>query len=171
MTIDEKKKEELKSKKNNFASNLKLFWENCQKNWIWINIGAWPVYTIFIWFIYIINRTSLLYTIIMSIVPPLAIILVGYIYKNSLVKNTKYLILLSKFFLVGVGGFVLAGIIWLFAGYILITAPRPLIKRYLLPEWLDYYFLLILLVVLYAIVGFFLYRFGKKRDWHIFAFY
>ena len=168
--IDEKKKknEEMTSKNKNFTSKLKLFWENCKTNWLWINIGAIIMNTFFSWVLYYFNIMSLRYAIIMTIVPPLGIILINNV-KN--IKSINTLILMNKIMLVGVVGFVITIPIFLFAGYLLIVAPWAPINLYLLPVWLVYAIYPLIFILIYSIIGYLLYRFGAKREWHISPYY
>ncbi len=152
----------------NFKERIKNFWENCKKNWLWINIGAIIMNTFFSWVLYYFNIMSLRYAIIMTIVPPLGIIL---IYNVKNIKSIKILISMNKIMLVGAGGFVMTVPLWLYAGYLLINAPSAPINLYLLPTWLQYAIMPIFFVLIYLIVGYFLYRFGEKREWHISPYY
>jgi len=151
------------SEEKYFTSKLKLFWENCKKNWIWINLGAIITNTLFIWVLYYFNIMSLRYAIIGTIAPPLGIIL---IYNVKNIKNINILILMNKIMLVGVVGYIITIIIWLPSGYILVNASWAPLHNLLSPN-LEIAFILLLMVAIYGIVAYILYRFGKKREWHI----
>ena len=114
--LEEEDSEEKILEEKNFTSKIKLFWENCKKNWLWINIGGMIMNTFFMWILYFNDITSLRFAIVMTLVYPLAIIL------RYNVKKIKNLILLNKIILVGAGGFVMTVPIWLFVVYILINA-------------------------------------------------
>ena len=165
MTIDDIKIEELTSKTKKFPSNLKMFRENWKKNWLWINIGAYISGLIFVWFLFFKDEFSLWSTILITIIVPLGIIL------RYNIKNLKNPIIFNKIALVGLGGFFITGILWLFALYILFTAPWAPIDQFEIEHWLGYSILAFNFVVIYLVVGFFLYRFGKKREWHISPYY
>jgi len=165
MNTKEKNLEEEMLEEKNFKEIIKNFWENCKKNWIWINLGAIITNILFTWVLYYFNIMSLRFAIIMTIVPPLAIIL------RYKVKELKHPILMNKIMLVGAGGFVITVPIWLYTWYLLINAPWAPIKLYLLPTWLQYAIMPIFFVLIYSIVGYFLYRFGAKREWHISPYY
>jgi len=151
----------------NFKEIIKNFWENCKKNWFWINLGAIITNTFFIWVLYYFNIMNLRYAIIMTIVPPLGIIL---IYKIKNIKSINNLILINKIMLVGASGFVITVIIWLPSGYILFNAPWAPLNNLLSPN-LEFTFLLLLMVAIYGIIAYLLYRFGEKREWHISPYY
>ncbi len=158
----------MNTKDKNFQEIIKYFWENCKKNWIWINLGAIISSTPFLWVLYYFNIMSLRYAIIGTIVPPLGIIL---IYNVKNIKNINILILMNKIMLVGAVGYVITAPIWLYTGYLLFNAPGAPLNTYLLPTWLRYAIMPILFVLIYLIVGYFLYRFGEKREWHISPYY
>ena len=165
---EEEDSEEKILEEKKFKEIIKNFWENCKKNWVWINLGAIITNIFFVWGLYYFNIMSLRYAIIMTIVPPLGIIL---IYNVKNIKSINTLILMNKIMLVGAGGFVITVPIWLYAGYLLFNAPSAPIKSYLLPIWLQYAIMPIIFVLIYSIIGYFLYRFGKKREWHISPYY
>ncbi|QEE14787.1 hypothetical protein DSAG12_00604 [Promethearchaeum syntrophicum] len=168
MNIKEKISEEDDSEEKNFKEIIKNFWETCKKNWVWINLGAIITNTLFIWVLYYFNIMSLRFAIFMTIVPPLGIILM-HGFQN--IKSINTIILMNKIMLVGVVGFVITVPICLFVGYLLIIAPWAPINPYLLPVWLVYAIFPLFFVAIYPFIGYFLYRFGAKREWHISQYY
>ena len=70
---------------------------------------------------------------------------------------------ISKIMLIGCGGFGFGVIIWFITGYLLITAPWAPLQA--LPPVLRGRILLLLLLPLYGIAAYIMYRIGKKRDW------
>jgi len=157
----------MNSKNKNFQEIIKNFWENCKKNWVWINIGAIISSIPFLWVLYYFNIMSLRYAIIGTIVPPLGIIL---IYNVKNIKSINTLILMNKIMLVGAVGYVITVIVWLPSGYILVNAPWAPLHDLLSPN-LEFTFILLLMVAIYGIVAYLLYRFGEKREWHISPYY
>ena len=157
----------MNTKDKNFQEIIKNFWENCKKNWLWINLGAISTNTFFVWVLYYFNIMILRYAIIMTIVPPLGIIL---IYNAKNIKSINTLILMNKIMLVGAGGYVITVIVWLPSGYILVNAPWAPLHDLLSPN-LEFTFILLLMVAIYGIVAYLLYRFGEKREWHISPYY
>ncbi len=168
MVLDKKRNEISTSKSSKFFSDLQLFWKNFQKNWLWVNIGAIIMNTFFMWILYFNNLSRLGFTIGITIGYPLAIIL-WYFLKN--IKSINSLIVLNKIILVGVVGFVITDIIMLFLMYVVFTGPRAPLDQRSIPNWLGYIILSVSYVLIHSIAGYFLYRFGKKREWHISVFY
>jgi len=165
VTIDDIEIEELTSKTKKFTSNFNMFRENWKKNWLWINIGGYISGLLFTWFLFFKGEFSLWSTILMTIIVPLVIIL----RKN--IKVLKHPIIFNKIALVGLGGLFITCILWLLALIILFTAPWAPIDQNQIPHWLGYSIVAFNFVVIYSIVGYFLYRFGEKREWHISPFY
>ncbi|QEE14802.1 hypothetical protein DSAG12_00619 [Promethearchaeum syntrophicum] len=77
---------------------------------------------------------------------------------------------MNKIMLVGCVGYVITVIIWLPSGYILVNASWAPLHNVLSPN-LEVTFILLLMVAIYGIVAYILYRFGKKREWHISPYY
>ncbi len=162
--LEEEYSEEDILEEKNFQEMIKNFMENYKKNWVWVNIGGITVNTIFLWYLFFLDISSLLFTILFTIFYPLVIILAYYTTKS------KHKILIKKIAMVGGFGYAITVVIWLFAGYILFWAP-----------WAPFYhkfsdipltaIQLILMGAIYGIVAYILYRFGKKREWKIFPDY
>ena len=161
MTIDEKKFEELPSKEPKFTLKLKTFWENYRKNWLWINIGGYLSGLLFIWFLFFKGIFSLWISILVTIVIPLGIFL------RSKIKLVKHPIMINKIWLIGIVGFLITDVFWLLSMYLLFTAPWAPIDQNQIPHWEGYSIFAVIFVGIYVIVGYFLYRFGEKREWHI----
>ncbi|WP_371803281.1 hypothetical protein [Candidatus Lokiarchaeum ossiferum] len=149
-------------------SKIHLFWDNCQKNWLWINLGAYVSGILFMWVLYYFDIMSLRSAIIMTVVPPIGIILITY---SKTITNKHTFLLLNKIMLVGVVGFVITIPVFLFAGYLLIIAPWAPINLYLHPLWFVYAIYPLIFIMIYPFIGFFLYRFGEKKEWHISPYY
>ncbi|MHA1673723.1 MAG: hypothetical protein ACTSYI_08840 [Promethearchaeota archaeon] len=165
MAIDDIKIEELNSKNKKFTSNLKMFRENSKKNWLWINIGGIISITFITWILFFNDLTSLGFSILITLGYPLGIIL------RYNIKDIKHPIIFNKIALVGLGGLFITCILWLLTLIILFTAPWAPIDQNQIPHWLGYSIVAFNFVVIYSIVGYFLYRFGEKREWHISPYY
>ena len=161
MNISEKNLEEKIGEQSNFHEKIKNFWENYKKNWIWVNIGGMISYTFFLWFLYFKDFSSLSTTIYLTLVYPLVIFFVYYS------RNSKNRNLITKIVIIGGGTSVFGCLIWLPSAYILVTAPWALLREVLTPN-LKTAVIILLMVAIYGIVAYLLYRFGKKRDWNFF---
>jgi len=83
------------------------------------------------------------------------------------VRVSKHQKIFTKIILVGLGGYVFGLILWLFLGYLLITAPWAPLRILVLDAVLRGRILLLLLPTLCVIAGYIVYRVGKKREWRL----
>ena len=65
-----------------FRDVIKSFSENYKKKWIWVNIGGIIMNTFFMWVLFFLDISSLLFTIFFTIFYPFAIIL-AYLARKS----------------------------------------------------------------------------------------
>ncbi|MHA1888612.1 MAG: hypothetical protein ACTSX0_11330, partial [Promethearchaeota archaeon] len=89
------------------------------------------------------------------------------IFLRSKIKLVKHPIMINKIWLIGIVGFLITDVFWLLSMYLLFTAPWAPIDQNQIPHWEGYSILAVIFVGIYVIVGYFLYRFGEKREWHI----
>ena len=156
---EEEDSEEERLEEQNFQEMIKNFWENYKKHWIWVNIGGITANTFFLWLLFVLDMTSVFFTISFTLFYPFAIIF-AYLARKS--KHQKVII---KILIIGGGTLVLGCLIWLFAGYMLITAPWAPMHDLLTPN-LETVAIILLMVTIYGIVAYLLYRYGEKRDWN-----
>ncbi len=144
-------------KERNKKENHKSFWKNYKKNWIWVSIGFCICNTFMLWLLFFLMIIDLILALFFTVLFPLMIILVYY-GRKSIHQRT-----ISKIMLIGCGGFGFGVIIWFITGYLLITAPWAPLQA--LPPVLRGRILLLLLLPLYGIAAYIMYRIGKKREW------
>ena len=141
----------------NLKEKIKNFWINYKKNWIWVNIGAYQGIIIFLWFLFFVGFLNLTFAILFTIFYPLAIFLAYY------VRKSKHQMIFTKIILVGCGTLALGCPIWLFIGYVLITAPWAPLQA--LPAVLRGRILLLVVISSYGLAAYIIYKIGKKREW------
>ena len=101
--------------------NYKNFWKKLNEKWLLVNIISYIVGTILFWWLFFIGLINLMTAIFLTILNPLILVLIYYFF--NYVRVSKHQKLITKIVLVGFGGLVFGGILWLFLGYLLITAP------------------------------------------------
>lgn len=157
--LEEDDSEEEILEEKNFQEIIKNFWENYKKNWVWVNIGGIIMNTFFLWFLFFIDISSLLFTIFFTIFYPFAIILAYY------ARKSKRQNVIMKIVITGCGTLFLGCLIWLPSVYILITAPWAPLHDLLTPN-LKTAVIFILMGTIYRIVAYILYRYDEKREWN-----
>ena len=138
---------------------IKNFWKAYKKNWLWVNIGGCIFSTFMLWLLFSLGVINLVIAILLTVFYPFAIFLAYY---GRISKHQK---IITKIVLVGGGGYVFGVILWLFLGYLLITAPWAPLRILILDAVLRGRILLLLLPTLCVIAGYIVYRVGKKREW------
>jgi len=144
-------------KGRNKKEKLKSFWKNYKKNWIWVSIGFCICNTFMLWLLFFLLIIDLILSLFLIVFFPLMIILVYYGRKSIHQR------IISKIMLIGCGGFVFGGIMWVVIGYVLIQATWALLQG--LPPVLRGKIFLLLLPTSCGIAAYIMYRIGKKRDW------
>ena len=140
---------------------IKNFWKAYKKNWLWINIGNCMGLTFMLWLLFSLGVINLVIAILLTVFYPFAIFLAYY---GRISKHQK---IITKIVLVGGGGYVFGVILWLFLGYLLITAPWAPLRILVLDAVLRGRILLLLLPTLCVITAYIMYRVGKKREWRL----
>lgn len=140
---------------------IKNFWKRFNENWLWVNLGAIIVGAIIFWWLFFIGITSLMTAIFSTILNPLILVLVYYFFKYF--RVSKHQTIFMKIIIVGCGTMTLGGLIWLFTGYVFITAPWAPLQN--LPALLRGRILLLVVLSSYALAAYIMYRIGKKREW------
>ena len=140
---------------------IKNFWKAYKKNWLWVNIGGCIFSTFTLWLLFSLGVINLVIAILLTVFYPFAIFLAYY---GRISKHQK---IITKIVLVGGGGYVFGVILWLFLGYLLITAPWAPLRILILDEVLRGRIFLLLLPTLCVITGYIMYRVGKKREWRL----
>lgn len=143
----------------NTKEKIKNFWKALKKNMLWVNIGTCTVLIYMKWVLFYFRIIDLMLAIFLTVLYPLLIFLAYYGRKS---KHQKIII---KIGLVGCCGYVFGLILWLFLGYLLITAPWAPLRVLILDAVLRGRILLLLLPTLCVIAGYIVYRVGKKREW------
>ncbi len=145
------------SDKRNLKENIKNFWINYKKNWIWVNIGAYGGTIIIFWWLFFVGIINLAIAIVLTILDPLLISIVYY------GRKSKHQKIITKIMLVGCGGLGLGGFVWIFLGYVIIASPWAPLRD--LPAVLRGRIFLLLLISSWGFAAYLMYRIGKKREW------
>ncbi len=140
---------------------IKNFWKRFNENWLWVNLGAFIGGTIIFWLLFFIGIISLMTAIFSTILNPLILALVYYFFKYF--RVSKHQMIFTKIILVGCGTLALGCPIWLFIGYVLITAPWAPLQA--LPAVLRGRILLLVVISSYGLAAYIIYKIGKKREW------
>jgi hypothetical protein len=154
-------KDEENLKKPNLKDRVKNFGKILNKNWLWVNFGAYIsglIIILFLFFLKFIDFVEFIIGIFVIIVLPPIIIPLVYYGRKSIHQKT-----ISKIILVGCGGFGFGVFFWLFLGYIFIAAPWALLRG--LDPVLRGRIFLFLLFGSWGFMSYVMYRIGKKRDW------
>ncbi len=145
----------------NVKEKIKNFWKNYKKNTIWVSIGLCMGLIYMKWVLFYFGIIDLMLAIFLTVLYPLSIFLAYYI------RVSKHQKIIIKIGLVGCCGYVFGLILWLFLGYVLITAPWAPLRVLILDAVLRGRILLLLLPTLCVIAGYIVYRVGKKREWRL----
>ena len=145
----------------NVKEKIKNFWKNYKKNTIWVSIGLCMGLIYMKWVLFYFGIIDLMLAIFLTVLYPLPIF---FVYYGRKLKHQK---IIFKIWLVGLVGFVFGGILWIFLGYVLITAPWAPLRVLILDAVLRGRILLLLLPTLCVIAGYIMYRIGKKREWRL----
>ena len=149
---------EIKDKSPKNENTIKNFFQKFRENWLWVNIGGIIANTIFLWVFYSYGIINFGYTIAFTLLYPLIIILV------VLIRRAKNPPLCYKIVGIGIGGFVIADIIWLLSISALLWQPwSPLFGVFSTKARIWFYITTFLL--LYTIVMITIYLIGKKKGW------
>ena len=151
---------EKNSIKRNIKEKIKIFWKDFNKNWVWVNIGAYGAWMISSWSLFFIGILDLI-RVIFSTILGLAIFSLLYILKH--IRKPKLLKIITGIVLVGCGSAFFGFIMWFITGYVLIQAPWAPLQ--VLPPVIRGRILLLLVISSYAIAAYIMYRIGKKRKW------
>ncbi len=145
----------------NTKEKIKNFWKNYKKSRIWVSIGICIGLIYMKWVLFYFGIIDLMLAIILKVLYPLSIFFVYY------GRKSKHKLIIFKIGLVGCCGYVFGLILWLFLGYVLITAPWAPLRILILDAVLRGRILLLLLPTLCVIAGYIMYRVGKKREWRL----
>ena len=148
------------SNKRSLKEKIKIFGKSLNKNWVWVNIGAYVVWMISSWSLFFIGILDLI-RVIFSTILGLTVFPLVYFLKH--IRKPKLLKLITGIVLVGCGSIVFGGIMWLITGYLLITAPWAPLQA--LPPVLRGRILLLIVILSYGLTAYIMYRIGKKRKW------
>ena len=140
---------------------IKIFWKAFKKNILWVHIGNCTGLTFMWWMLFYFGIVDLVFAIFFTVLYPLSIPLAYYI------RVSKHQKIITKIVWVGCGGYVFGLILWLFLGYVLITAPWAPLRILILDAVLRGRIFLLLLPTLCVIAGYIMYRVGKKREWRL----
>jgi len=151
---------EMNSTKRNIKEKIKIFWKDFNKNWVWVNIGAYGAWMISSWSLFFIGILDLI-RVIFSTILGLAIFSLLYILKH--IRKPKLLKIITGIVLVGCGSAFFGFIMWFITVYVLIQAPWAPLQA--LPPVVRGRILLLLVISSYAIAAYIMYRIGKKRKW------
>ena len=147
--------------KRSTKEKIKNFWKRFNENWLWVNLGAFVAGAIIFWGLYFIGSVSLMTAMFSIILNPIILVLTYYFVKYF--RVSKHQTIFMKIILVGFGTMTLGGIIWLFTGYVFITAPWAPLQG--LPAILRGRILQLVVISSYALAAYIMYRIGKKREW------
>jgi len=150
----------MNSTKRNIKEKIKIFWKDFNKNWVWVNIGAYGAWMISSWSLFFIGILDLI-RVIFSTILGLAIFSLLYILKH--IRKPKLLKIITGIVLVGCGSAFFGFIMWFITVYVLIQAPWAPLQA--LPPVVRGRILLLLVISSYAIAAYIMYRIGKKRKW------
>ena len=153
---------EKNSNKRNLKEKIKIFEKNLNKNWVWVNIGAYGAWMISSWSLFFVGILDLGH-VIFSTILGLAIFFLVYILKH--IRKPNLLKLITGIILVGCGSVVFGGIMWLIIGYVLVQAPWAPLRILIGDAVIRGRILLLLVISSYVIAAYIMYRIGKKRKW------
>ena len=153
---------EKNSTKRNIKEKIKIFWKDFNKNWVWVNIGAYGAWMISSWSLFFVGILDL-GRVIFSTILGLAIFPLIYTLKH--IRKPKLLKLITGILLVGCGTLVFGGIMWLIIGYVLVQAPWAPLRILIGDAVIRGRINLLILISSYIIGGYIMYRIGKKRKW------
>ena len=150
------------SNKRNLKEKVKILSKNLNKNWVWVNIGAYGAWMISSWSLFFVGILDL-ERVIFSTILGLAIFPLIYTLKH--IRKPKLLKLITGILLVGCGTFVFGGIMWLIIGYVLVQAPWAPLRILIGDAVIRGRINLLILISSYIIAAYIMYRIGKKRKW------
>lgn len=139
---------------------IKKFWNEFKKHWLWISVGSYMGITTTLWLLFFFGFVILGMPLIFSIVTPL--ILLGIYY----IRKSKYQTVIYKYVGTICGGLSIGGLIWFGIAYIYYGAPwaplrnSPLLLRIVVD--------VIVIVLCWALGIYIMYKLGKKRDFRPF---
>ena len=139
-------------------NSFKKFWQKFKENWLWVNIGGIIANTFFLWILYYFEIISLGYAIAATLFYPFLIILLVLIRKS---KNPQ---LIYKIVAIGIGGFVIADVLWLLLVSILIWQPWSPLSGYFSPKE-RIWFYIVFFILIWSIIMVSIYLIGKKKGW------
>ena len=139
---------------------IKKFWNEFKKHWLWISIGNYMGINITLWLLYFYGFAILGMTLTFSFVAPL--ILLGIYY----IRKSKYQTDIYKYVWTISGGLFIGGFIWFGIIYIFQGAPWAPFRDY--PLIFRIPFDVTSTVLCWALGMYLMYRLGKKRDFRPF---
>ena len=143
------------------SEEIKNFWNEFKKQWLWVNIGAYMMIMMINWIGFFLGSIEFEITILISFIYPLIIISIYYI------RKSKHQINIYKGIWIVGGGISLGFPIWALFFFIFFGAPwAPL------HEWqgtLRDIILILSVIPSYSLAAYIMYRLGKRRDFRPFA--
>jgi len=143
------------------SEEIKNFWNEFKKQWLWVNIGAYMMIMMINWIGFFLGSIEFEITILISFIYPLIIISIYYIRKSKYQRN------IYKGIWIVCGGISIGFPIWAFISYFFVGA-----------HWAPFHesqgtlkdiIFILTIIPSYILAAYIMYRLGKKRDFRPFA--
>lgn len=136
---------------------IKNAWNELNKHWLWVNIGAYMILMIINWTGFFLNAIKFEITFLITVIYPIIILTIYYI------RKSKYQRTIHKVIWIVGGGLCLGFPIWALVSFLLMGASWAPLND--LQDNLRVYFLILSIIPSYSLAVYIMYRIGKKRDW------